>query len=57
MIYARIPATSWMKVLVAVGVAGLVAWMFKNVDGTFQGVRNRNGVLFFSCVAIGFMAV
>jgi ABC-type multidrug transport system permease subunit len=24
-----------MKILVAIAVAGLVAWMFKNVDGTF----------------------
>lgn len=56
-VYLRAPGTSIVKILVPLFVAGLVGWMFHGVDGSFMGVRNRNGVLFFSDMAIGFIAM
>jgi ABC-2 type transporter len=56
-VYLRAPGTSIVKILVPLAVGGLVSWMFHGVSGTFMGVRNRNGVLFFTDAAIGFIAM
>lgn len=56
-VYMRIPIVTIVKVFVPMAVAGLVAWMFHGVSGTFMGVRNRNGVLFFTDAAIGFIGM
>jgi hypothetical protein len=56
-VYLRAPGISIVKILVPIGVASLVAWMFHGVSGDFMGVRNRNGVLFFTGGALGFIAM
>lgn len=53
----RIPILNFVKIFIPVAVAGLVALMFHGVSGTFMGVRNRNGVLFFTDVAIGYIGM
>lgn len=56
-VYLRVPGTSIVKILVPIMVAGLVSLMFHGVDGSFMGVRNRNGVLFFVTVSLSFIAM
>jgi ABC-type multidrug transport system permease subunit len=46
-----------VKVFVTIVTACFAIILFSNVDGTLQGVQNRNGALFFITMTIAFNAI
>lgn len=53
----RLPQTSYVKLIVTVITAVFAIILFSNIDGTLQGVQNRNGALFFITMTIAFNAI
>ena len=54
---ARLPQTSYVKLIVTIITAVFAIILFQNCDGTVQGVQNRNGALFFICMTIAFNSI
>ena len=53
----RLPQTSYVKLIVTIITAAFTIILFQNINGTPQGVQNRNGALFFICMTIAFNAI
>ncbi len=53
----RLPSTSYVKLVVTIATAIFAILLFYDVKDSFQGVQNRNGALFFICMAISFNAI
>ena len=54
---ARLPQTSYVKLIVTIITAIFCIILFQNCDGTQQGVQNRNGALFFITMTIAFNSI
>lgn len=50
----RLPLTSSTKIIWIAWLGVLIAFMFYDIDGSFEGVRNRNGVLYYCATIVGY---
>lgn len=53
----RLPQTSYVKLIVTIITSLFCVILFYDVQGTAEGVQNRNGALFFITMSIAFSAI
>ena len=57
LINLRLPEQSYVKISIGIAISVIASLMFAGLDGTFGGVRTRNGLMFFDSAILSFCAM